>query len=281
MTAQIIDGKEVAHSLMENIKKGVQELEKKPCLAIILVGNDPASKLYVGKKEKACGEVGITCERYDLAEDTQENDILKLVEELNNNGKVDGILLQLPLPKPLNEKLITDMINPKKDVDGLTSLSAGNTTLGKEGFQPATPKGIIHLIQSMGEPLEGKHVVVVGRSSIVGKPVAMMLLEKHATVTVCHSKTHNLKEHTQKADILVVAAGKSHLINGEMVKEGAIVIDAGTNKTPEGLVGDVDFDSVKEKAGFITPVPGGVGPMTIVMLLQNVVDAARLRNKNN
>ena len=279
MPAKIIDGNKIAREIIENIKNKVKSMKEKPGLALVMVGNNPASEVYVNFKEKDSKEAGFYCERYNLDEKTSEMDLLNLITKLNNNPKIHGLLVQLPLPKQIDEKLITDSILPHKDVDGFTSLNLGNLLSEKTILAPATAIAVIHLIESTGTKIEGKNAVVVGRSNIVGKPVALMLLEKNATVTVCHSKTKNISEFTKKADILVVAAGKANLIRKDMVKEGSVVIDVGINRVNEKLAGDVDFDSVKEVAGFITPVPGGVGPMTRAMLMQNTLKAMELGNK--
>ena len=279
MPAKIIDGNKIAREIIENIKNKVKSMKEKPGLALVMVGNNPASEVYVNFKEKDSKEAGFYCERYNLDEKTSEMDLLNLITKLNNNPKIHGLLVQLPLPKQIDEKLITDSILPHKDVDGFTSLNLGNLLSEKTILAPATAIAVIHLIESTGAKIEGKNAVVVGRSNIVGKPVALMLLEKNATVTVCHSKTKNISEFTKKADILVVAAGKANLIKKDMVKEGSIVIDVGINRVNGKLVGDTDFDSVKEVAGFITPVPGGVGPMTRAMLMQNTLKAMELSKK--
>jgi len=279
MPAKIIDGKKIADRILNDIKGKIKSMKEKPGLAIVLVGNNPASEIYVGSKEKAFREVEGYCERHNLDKDTSEFDLMNLVNQLNNNQRIHGILVQLPLPKQIDENLITNSIAPHKDVDGFTSVSLGHLFSGHGIIAPATARAVIHLIESTGIKIEGKNAVVVGRSNIVGKPVAMMLLEKNATVTVCHSKTRNLAEHTKKADILVAAAGKPKLITKEMVKEGAVVIDVGINRVNGKIVGDVDFENVKEVAGFITPVPGGVGPMTIAMLMENTLKAMELAEK--
>jgi len=279
MPAKIIDGNKIAKSIIENIKDKVKNMKEKPWLAIVLVGNNPASEVYVNFKEKDSKEAGFYCERYNLDEKTGEMDLLNLVNELNNNPKIHGILVQLPLPKQIDEKLVTDSILPHKDVDGFTSVNLGNLLSEKTILAPATAIAVIHLIESTGTKIEGKNAVVVGRSNIVGKPVALMLLEKNATVTVCHSRTKNISEHTKKADILVVAVGKQNLIKKNMVKQDAVVIDVGINRVGDKLVGDVDFENVKEVAGFITPVPGGVGPMTRAMLMDNTLKAMELSKK--
>jgi len=279
MPAKIIDGKKIADRILNDIKGKIKSMKEKPGLAIVLVGNNPASEIYVGSKEKDFREVEGYCERHNLDKDTSEFDLMNLVNQLNNNQRIHGILVQLPLPKQIDENLITNSIAPHKDVDGFTSVSLGHLFSGHGIIAPATARAVIHLIESTGIKIEGKNAVVVGRSNIVGKPVAMMLLEKNATVTVCHSKTRNLAEHTKKADILVAAAGKPKLITKEMVKEGAVVIDVGINRVNGKIVGDVDFENVKEVAGFITPVPGGVGPMTIAMLMENTLKAMELAEK--
>ena len=279
MPAKIIDGNKIAKSIIESIKNKVKSMKEKPGLALVMVGNNPASEVYVHFNEKDSKEAGFYCERHNLEEKTGEMDLLKLVSKANNNPKIHGILVQLPLPRHIDEKLITDSILPHKDVDGFTALNLGNLLSEKTILAPATARAVINLIGSTGTKIEGKNAVVVGRSNIVGKPVAMMLLEKNATVTICHSKTKNLADYTKKADILIVAVGKPNLIKKEMVKEGAVVIDVGINRVNGKLIGDVDFENVKEIAGFITPVPGGVGPMTRAMLMENTLKAMELSKK--
>jgi methylenetetrahydrofolate dehydrogenase (NADP+)/methenyltetrahydrofolate cyclohydrolase len=276
MTAKIIDGKKLAENVLENIKKRVANLKEKPGLAIVLVGNNPASQIYVGFKEKRSKEVGFYCERYDLSEDVKEEDLLELIDDLNQKRNIHGIIVQLPLPKHINEDLIIDAVLPHKDVDGFTPVNAGNLVNDNNMIVPATARACIELIKSTGETIEGKNAVIIGRSKIVGKPVSLLLLQENATVTICHSKTRELKEHTKNADILIAAAGYPKLVKKNMVKEGAIVIDIGINRTPQGIAGDVDFEAVKEVASYITPVPGGVGPMTIAMLLENTLDAMEI-----
>ena len=271
MPAKIIDGGKISENILDELKKRMASMKEKPGLALVLVGDNPASQIYVNSKEKNCKELGVYCERYNLAKEISEIELLNLIEKLNNNPRIHGILVQLPLPKQIDEKLITESILPYKDVDGFAPINIGNLICGNAMIAPATPRAVMKLIESTGVKIEGKHAVVVGRSNIVGKPVAMMLLEKNATVTICHSKTKNLEEHTKQADILVAAVGKPKLITKNMVKNGAVVIDVGINRTPWGIVGDVDFENVKEVAGFITPVPKGVGPMTIAMLMDNLV----------
>ncbi|QDX93557.1 bifunctional methylenetetrahydrofolate dehydrogenase/methenyltetrahydrofolate cyclohydrolase FolD [Brevibacillus laterosporus] len=278
MTAQVIDGREFAKSYRERIKQEVTELVDRgiqPGLAVVLVGDDPASQTYVNGKIKACEETGIYSKSFRLESSVTQQEVVKLVEQLNQDPNIHGILVQLPLPKHMNEEAIIDAISPEKDVDGFHPISVGNLCIGKETFLPCTPHGVIELIKSTGISMEGKHAVVIGRSNIVGKPVSLLLLHENATVTMCHSRTKNLVEQTRQADILVVAVGIAHLIKKEHVKNGAIVIDVGMNRLDGKLTGDVLFDEVKEVASHITPVPGGVGPMTITMLMQNTVISAR------
>jgi methylenetetrahydrofolate dehydrogenase (NADP+)/methenyltetrahydrofolate cyclohydrolase len=271
------------------LKQEVAELKEKhgvtPGLATVLVGDDPASRVYVGQKEKSCNNLGIYSERIDMTADTSEEDLLALIDKLNKNPKIHGILVQLPLPKHINEARVLYAIDPAKDVDGFHPVNVGKMVIGEKCFLPCTPHGVLELLARSDVKTEGAEVVIVGRSNIVGKPVLNLMLQKrpsgNATVTLCHTGTKDLAFHTKRADILVVATGHPKTVTGDMVKEGVVVIDVGVNrigKTPEGkaiLVGDVDFDSVKEKAAAITPVPGGVGPMTIVMLMKNTVEAAR------
>lgn len=280
MAAELIDGKKVAANIRENLKKEIAELKTKginPGLAVVLVGENPASKKYVASKEKTCEEIGIASFAYKIPETTTQEELLKLIDQLNNDPKVNGILVQLPLPKGLNEKEVMNRIAPEKDVDGFGPDALGKLVLDEPGFIPCTPHGAMKMLEAYGINPSGKHAVVVGRSVIVGKPLALLLLRKNATVTICHSKTPNLKEECLKADILCVAIGKAKMITGDMVKEGAAVIDIGINVTPEGkIVGDVDFEAAKERAAHITPVPGGAGPMTIAMLMYNTVQAAKM-----
>ena len=282
--AIIVSGKEVSASIRERLKKDTAEFVAEngyaPGLAVIIVGEDPASKVYVNNKHKACLEVGFTSEVYRLPEETTMNELLSLVDKLNNDEKIHGILCQLPLPKHLNEEQVILRINPDKDVDAFHPINTGKIMIGNHSFVPCTPAGVMRLIESTGTDVCGKECVVVGRSNIVGKPQAMLLLQKNGTVTICHSRTRDLKEVTKRADILVVAVGIPNFITGDMIKEGAVVMDVGINRTSEGkLVGDVDFESAEKVAGYITPVPGGVGPMTITMLLENTLTAARLQAK--
>lgn len=279
MTAQIISGKELSGQKREEMKKEIEALKAEgitPGLAVIIVGDDPASQTYVRGKQRACQEVGIHSVLIEMEENTSQEELLAKIDELNNDDSIHGILVQLPLPKQINEQAVIEKISPDKDVDGFHPVNIGRMMTGQECFLPCTPHGIIELVKSKQIEIEGKHVVVIGRSNIVGKPVGQLFLNENATVTYCHSRTKNLKHHTLQADILVVAAGKKHLISGEHVKEGATVIDVGIHRLENGkLTGDVDFESVKEKAAYITPVPGGVGPMTITMLLYNTIQAAR------
>ncbi len=290
MTAQIISGTEIAKQIREELKQEIAELKDKynliPGLATVLVGEDPASQSYVSGKEKTSLALGIYSERHDLPAETIQEELLALIDKLNKDPKIHGILVQLPLPKHLNETEVLFAIDPKKDVDGFHPVNVGKLMIGEPDYLPCTPHGIQQLLIRAGVKLDGAEVVVVGRSNIVGKPIANILLQKkegaNATVTVCHTRTRDISFHTKRADILIVAAGRPKAITADMVKEGVVVIDVGVNrigKTAEGkaiLVGDVDFDAVKEKAKAITPVPGGVGPMTITMLMLNTVRAAKL-----
>ena len=290
MTATLIKGAEVAAQIREELKKEIAELKAKhnivPGLATILVGADPASQVYVGQKEKTCKELGMYSERYDIPATSTQAEVVALVEKLNKNPKIHGILCQLPLPKHLNEEDVVYHINPNKDVDGLHPVNQGKLMIGEADFVPCTPKGIQQLLIRSGTQIEGADVVVIGRSNLVGKPITNMLLQKapgaNATVTLCHTRTKDLAFYTRHADIIIAAAGKPKTVTGDMVKPGVVIIDVGVNevgKTAEGkriLVGDVDFDTVSQKAKAITPVPGGVGPMTITMLMMNTVKAARV-----
>lgn len=286
MAATLIKGSEISKQIKEELKQEVSHLKEKhnlvPGLATILVGEDEASKVYVGQKEKACKELGIHSERINLPGSTTERELLSLIERLNKDHKIHGILVQLPLPKHINETNVLYAIDPKKDVDGFHPVNVGKLMLGEPDFIPCTPHGIQELLIRSGVETDGAEVVVVGRSNIVGKPIANMLLQKkkgaNATVTICHTGTKDLASHTKRADILIVAAGKPKTITADMVKEGVVVIDVGVNRLETGLVGDVDFDAVKEKAKAITPVPGGVGPMTIAMLMYNTVQAAKIQS---
>ncbi len=290
MTAELIKGAQVAKEIREELKQEIDELKKKhnvvPGLVTVLVGADPASQVYVGQKEKTSQELGIYSERYDLPEKTTQEELMKLIDKLNKDPKINGILVQLPLPKHLNEEEVLYAIDPEKDVDGFHPVNVGKLMIGEPNYLPCTPAGIQQLLIRSGTKIEGAEVVVVGRSNIVGKPIANILLQKapgaNATVTVVHTRTKDMAFHTKRADILIVAAGVANYITGDMVKEGVVVIDVGVNeigKTADGkriLAGDVDFETVKEKASKITPVPGGVGPMTITMLMMNTVKAAKV-----
>ena len=282
--AQIISGKEVALKVRERIKNEVEELfaktGKRPGLAVIIVGEDPASQVYVRNKAKGCEEVGFHSEVYRLPEQTEMSELLALIDKLNNDENIHGILCQLPLPKHLDETEVILAIDPNKDVDAFHPVNTGKIMIGNYSFLPCTPAGVMELIASTGVDISGKECVVVGRSNIVGKPQAMLLLQKNGTVTICHSRTKNLAETTKRADILVVAVGRANFITGDMIKEGAIVVDVGINRMDDGkLVGDVHFESAEKVASYITPVPGGVGPMTITMLLQNTLTAAKQQIK--
>lgn len=276
---EILDGKKVSAKVREDLKLEVDNLKKegiKPKLAVIMVGNDLASKVYVRNKNKACEEIGIEYEEFLLGEETTMEELLNVIDNLNKNQNIDGILLQSPIPKHLDINKAFRAILPEKDVDGFHPINAGKLSIGEKCFVPCTPHGVVKIIEEYNIETEGKNVVIVGRSNIVGKPLIQCMLQKNATVTVCHSKTRNLEEFTKKADILIVAIGKQKFITENMVKEGVVVIDIGINRNEEGkLVGDVDFNNVSKKASYITPVPGGVGPMTVAMLMENVVEAAK------
>lgn len=280
--AKLLMGKEVSQRIKDEIKEEVQKLKKQginPGLAVIIVGDDPASRVYVNNKKKACDYCGILSEEYALSADTTQDELLALIEKLNNNEHISGILCQLPLPKHIDEQAVINTINPQKDVDAFHPVNVGKIMTGDYDFVPCTPAGVMELIKESGIDVTGKECVIVGRSNIVGKPMSMLLLHKNGTVTVCHSKTVNLKEKVKRADILVAAVGKPNFITGDMIKEGAVVIDVGINRiAPKKLVGDVDFESAQQVAAAITPVPGGVGPMTIAMLMKNTVKAAILNN---
>lgn len=277
--ATIIDGKELSKKLKEQMKDRVAQMRQQgivPKLVVVLVGNNSASEVYVRNKHKACGEVGIESEVIKMPEETTQQELLDVVKGLNEDRTVDGILVQLPLPSQINEKVVLRSILPEKDVDGFHPVNVGLLSIGDDCYAPATPSGIIAMFKEYGIEIAGKHCVIIGRSNIVGKPMAALLLRHNATVTVCHSKTQNLGELTRQADIVIVATGHRHTLTADMVEEGAVVIDVGMNRNELGkLCGDVDFDEVKEKASFITPVPGGVGPMTITELLENTILAAQ------
>ncbi len=272
----LLDGKALAGKIKEQVREEAAALPRRPGLAVVLVGNDPASRVYVTSKRKDCEECGFYSEEYALLEDTTQDELLELVETLNGREDIDGILVQLPLPGHLNEEAVIEAISPKKDVDGFHPMSAGNLLIGRPGFLPCTPAGVMELLDEYGVEPAGKHAVVVGRSNIVGKPMALLLLRRSATVTICHSKTPNLAELCRQADILVSAVGKTGLITADMVKEGAAVVDVAMNRGENGkLCGDVDYAAVAPKTSFITPVPGGVGPMTRAVLMQNTLLAAK------
>lgn len=276
-----IDGKAVAAKIRAQVAQDVEALKARgicPGMAVVLVGDDPASKIYVNNKKKACAETGIYSEEHLLPAETTQEELLALIEKLNADEKIHGILVQSPLPKHLDEKLVVEHIDPRKDVDAFHAYNVGKIMIGDFTFLPCTPAGVIELIRSIGVPIEGKNCVVVGRSNIVGKPMAMLLLHNNGTVTICHSRTKNLAEICRGADILVAAVGKPKFITADMVKPGAVVIDVGMDRDENGkLCGDVDFDAVEPIASYITPVPGGVGPMTIAMLMKNAVRAAEIQ----
>lgn len=280
MAAKIIDGKAISASVKEQVKAEVLRDKLDIGLAVVIVGDDPASRVYVNNKKKACEFCGIKSYEYALPAETSEEQLLELVDTLNADGKVNGILVQLPLPGHINEKKVIERISPKKDVDAFHETNVGRIMIGNFAFLPCTPAGCMELIHSTGVEVSGKNCVVIGRSNIVGKPMAMLLLHENGTVTVCHSKTKNLAEVCRQADILVAAVGRANFVTADMVKDGAVVIDVGINRLENGkLCGDVKFDEVSEKAGFITPVPGGVGPMTIAMLMRNTVTAWRIQHE--
>ena len=280
--AKIIDGKAVSQFVKDEVKKEVSALGEKGVsvgLAVIIVGNDPASRTYVNNKKKACEATGIISEEYALPEDTTMDELLALIKELNAKKSINGILCQLPLPKHLDEKAVIENIDPIKDVDAFHAVNTGHIMIGDYSFLPCTPAGIMEMLKYYNIEIEGKECVVIGRSNIVGKPMAMLLLQKNGTVTICHSRTKNLKEVTSRADILVAAVGIPYFVPADMVKDGAVVIDVGMDRNKEGkLCGDVDFAEVEKKASYITPVPGGVGPMTIATLMKNTVTAAKIQN---
>ncbi|MDQ0088213.1 methylenetetrahydrofolate dehydrogenase (NADP+)/methenyltetrahydrofolate cyclohydrolase [Paenibacillus anaericanus] len=279
MTAQLISGKQISEEIRKGLRKEVEQLLSQgltPGLAVVLVGEDPASQVYVRNKEKACQDLGFYSEVHRLPASTSEEDLLALVDKLNHQDSIHGILVQLPLPQHIHEKSVIDAISVKKDVDGFHPVNVGNLMIGDDSLLPCTPAGVIELIKRAGVDISGKHAVVIGRSNIVGKPVSLLLQRENATVTMCHSRTANMKELTKQADILVVAIGRANFVDASFVKPGAVVIDVGMNRLDNGkLAGDVDFESVKEISGPITPVPGGVGPMTITMLMMNTVLAAK------
>ena len=279
--AKILDGKLVSQRIKNELKEKVADMKEKGVsvgLAVVIVGDDPASRIYVNSKKKACEEIGIYSEEHALPKATSEQDLLALVDKLNHDDKIDGILVQLPLPSHIDEKKIINAIDPKKDVDAFHPVNVGKIMIGDFDFLPCTPAGVMELIAESGIEISGKNCVVIGRSNIVGKPQAMLLLHKNGTVTICHSKTKNLKEIVKNADIVVAAVGVPQMVTGDMIKEGAVVIDVGMNRLENRkLVGDVNFEECEKKAAAITPVPGGVGPMTIAMLMKNTVKAAELK----
>lgn len=281
--ATIISGKEVSAAVRARIRDDVtafvEQTGKRPGLAVVIVGEDPASQVYVRNKKRGCDEVGMYSEEYALPTETSEEELLSLIHRLNNDPKINGILVQLPLPKHLNEERVLLAIDPRKDVDAFHPENVGKIMIGNFSFLPCTPAGVMELMKYYGIDICGKHCVIIGRSNIVGKPQAMLMLKENATVTICHSRTKDLASVTKQADILVAAVGKARFVTADMVKEGAVVIDVGINRTEDGkLCGDVDFAAVETIASYITPVPGGVGPMTITMLLQNTLTAAKEQN---
>ena len=282
---QLIDGKLISAQIKAEAAEEAAALKEKgikPCLAVVLVGDDSASQVYVNNKKIACEAVGIQSVSYELAGDTEESELLRLIDELNADPSVHGILVQMPVPRHIDEKKVILAIRPEKDVDCFHPINVGYLHTGGKGFLPCTPAGIIELIKRSGHSIEGKNCVIIGRSNIVGKPVAMLLMQENGTVTICHSKTKDLAGICRDADIIVSATGKVNTVTADMVKEGAIIIDVGMNRNAEGkLCGDVDFENVKEIAGAITPVPGGVGPMTIAMLMKNCITAAKMQNHLN
>lgn len=285
MACSLIDGKAIAAEIRAAVKEKVDafgaQFGTAPCLAVVLVGDDPASHVYVRMKERACAEVGIRSEKHHLPADTREDELLQLIRSLGRREDVDGILVQLPLPSHISEQAVLAAVDPAKDVDGFHPVSGGRLLAGAPGILPCTPAGVIELIKRTGVSIQGKEAVVVGRSNIVGKPAALLLLREHATVTVAHSRTADLAAVCRRADILVVAVGRPRLVTAEYVKPGAVVIDVGVNRLPDGsLAGDVDFESVRQVAGYLTPVPGGVGPMTIAMLMANTLEAAIARRES-
>ena len=274
----LINGKELAKKLRLNLKEKIEEEGLKPKLAVILLGNDEASKLYVKIKSKACNEVGVEFEEFNLSEDATENELMELIEKLNNDKSINGILVQYPFPKQIRLRKVAEQIAPEKDVDGFNPYNVGKLISGYDTFIPCTPYGIMKMFEEYKIDVEGKKAVIIGRSNIVGKPMASCLLNANATVTICHSKTKNLKNELLQADVIISAAGRRNIVTADMVKEGTVVIDVGTNRDENGkLCGDVDFENVKEKASYITPNPGGVGPMTVAMLMNNVIKAYELQ----
>lgn len=280
--AKIIDGKVISQSVKDRVKQEVEILKKDgiiPCLAVIIVGQDPASRVYVNNKKKACEYTGMKSIEYALDEKTTQDELLELIEKLNNDDGVNGILCQLPLPGTIDKKAVLNAINPEKDVDAFHPVNVGHIMIGDAKMMPCTPAGVMEMLDYSGIDVEGKNCVVIGRSNIVGKPMAFLMLQKNATVTICHSKTKNLSEHTKNADIVVSSVGKPGFLTADMIKDGAVVIDVSINRNENGkLCGDADFENVKMKASYITPVPGGVGPMTISVLMKNTLNAAKAQH---
>src|SRR3989338_8649234 len=280
MSAQIIDGKKISQEIRSDIAHQCAQLKKEkgitPGLAVVLVGDHEASKIYVRHKEKACHDVGFYTIQHTLSKDITQKELLKLIDKLNHDPKIHGILVQLPLPQGLDEEAVIEAISPHKDVDGFHPLNMGHLLIGKPGFKSCTPFGLMKLLEAIHYDLKGKNVTIVGRSNIVGKPAAILMMQKHATITICHSRTHDLSEKVLQADVVGAAIGKAHLIQGDLIKPGAVVLDVGMNRLDNGkLVGDVDFEAALSRASYITPVPGGVGPMTITMLLWNTLEGAK------
>lgn len=282
MPARIIDGKAIAREIIKETAENVSSFRKRygivPTLSVILIGNDPPSEIYIRAKEKAASEAGIEVKKY-IYKELEEKELLDLIKELNNDEKIHGILVQLPLPENIDEKKVISAISPEKDVDGFHAFNIGNVLIGKETLVPCTPLGIMRMLEAMEIPVEGRDVVIVNHSNIIGKPLAMLLLNRNATVTVCHIKTRDLKKYTSQADILVTATGVPGLIRGDMVKNGTVVIDAGIKNLNGRVCGDVDFEEVRKKASFITPVPGGVGPLTVAMVIKNTLAVANLQRR--
>lgn len=275
MTAKVIDGKRISENMLNALKKEINEMDKKPCLATVLIGDNPASKLYVNKKEEACKFIGIDSKKLVFSDDIKETELIDAIHNLNNDENITGILIQLPLPTHMNQNSVFEAISPSKDVDGFNPLNVGNLLNGNEKLVSCTPKGIIRILEQNNIEINGKNVVIIGQGYVVGRPLAALCMNRDATVISCNDKTKNLREFTLKADILVSAAGVPKLVKGDMVKSGAVVIDVGINKVDGKLCGDVDFKDVKEKASYLTPVPGGVGPMTVAILMENTVCVAK------
>lgn len=278
---EIIDGKKVSNELKENIRLKISELSEKPGLAVVIVGNDPASQVYVRHKHIACEKLGITSLKYELEENISEQELLDLIDKLNNDDKVNGILVQMPLPKHMDANKIIEAILPDKDVDGFHANNVGKLSIGLDSLTACTPTGVIKLLDYYNIDISGKEVVVVGRSNIVGKPVASMLINRSATVTVCHSRTKDLAFHTKRADIIIAAVGIKHFIKSDMIAQGCVIIDVGINRDGDKLYGDVDFEGCKNLCSYITPVPGGVGPMTIACLMENTLKAYEIQHSKN